>query len=144
MDRRKKQAIPDLTSRTIDEEHFTKSRDITVEIPEIIKFFFAKTPFANNLEFKYSICNDTNDENSDKTHYPVLANIHNNYFEINIGKNGYHRISFEKNNSETKTNLIPNFKPQIKNWQLPIVEKDDLIIEKNQKGPYIMMMINSD
>ena len=27
-------ALPDLLSRTIDEEHFTKSRDITVEIPE--------------------------------------------------------------------------------------------------------------
>ena len=27
-------ALPDLLSRTIDEEHFTKTRDITVEIPE--------------------------------------------------------------------------------------------------------------
>ena len=35
-------ALPDLLSRTIDEEHFTKTRDITVEIPENIKFFFAK------------------------------------------------------------------------------------------------------
>ena len=43
-------ALPDLLSRTIDEEHSTKSRKITVEIPENIKFFFAKTPFANNLE----------------------------------------------------------------------------------------------
>ena len=43
----------------------------------------------------------------DKTHYPVLANINNNYFEKNIDKNEYHRVSFEKNNSETKTNLIP-------------------------------------
>ena len=24
----------------------------------------------------------------------------------------------------------------MKNWQSPIVEKDNLIIEKNQKGPY--------
>ena len=39
-------ALPDLLSRTIDKEHFTKSRDITVEIPNNIKFFFAKTPFA--------------------------------------------------------------------------------------------------
>ena len=45
----KKLALPDLLSRTIDKEHFTKTRDITVEIPENIKFFFAKTPFANNL-----------------------------------------------------------------------------------------------
>ena len=69
-------ALPDLLSRTIDEEHFTKTRDITVEIPENIKFFFAKTPFANNLECKYSICNNTNNENTDRTHYPILANIH--------------------------------------------------------------------
>ena len=55
-------ALPDLLSRTIDEEHFTKTRDITVEIPENIKFFFAKTPFANNLECKYSTCNNTNDK----------------------------------------------------------------------------------
>ena len=45
-------ALPDLLSRTIDEEHFTKTRDITVEIPENIKFFFVKTPLTNNLEFK--------------------------------------------------------------------------------------------
>ena len=54
-------ALPDLLSRTKDEEHFTKTRDITVEIPENIKFFFAKTPFTKNLECKYSICNNTND-----------------------------------------------------------------------------------
>ena len=65
-----------------------------------------------------------------------MANIHNNYFEINIDKNEYHPISYEKYNTETKTNLIPKYKPKIKNWQSPIVEKDDLIIEKNQKGPY--------
>ena len=128
--------LPDLLSRTIDEEHFTKSRDITVEIPENIKIFFVKTPFANNLECKYSICNNTNDENSDITHYPVLANIHNNYFEVNIDENLYHPISFEKYNTESKTNLIPKHKPKTKNWKLPTVEQDDLIIEKNQKGPY--------
>ena len=129
-------ALPDLQSRTIEEEHFTKTRDITVEIPENIKFFFAKTPFTNNLECKYSICNNTNDKNTEKTHQPVLANIHNNYFEINIAKNEYHPTSYEKYNTETKTNLIPKYKPKTKNWQSPIVEKDDLISEKNQKGPY--------
>ena len=129
-------ALPDLLSRTLVEEHFTKTRDITVEIPENIKFFFAKTPFTNNLECKYSICNNTNDENTEKPHYPVLANIHNNYLEINIDKIEYHPISYEKCNTETKTNLIPKFKPKTKNWQSPIVEKDDLIIEKNQKGTY--------
>ena len=51
-------------------------------------------------------------------------------------KNEYHPISYEKYNTETKTNLIPKYKPKTKNWQSPIVEKDDLIIEKNQKGPY--------
>ena len=35
-------ALPDLLSRTIDEERFTKSRDITVETPENIKFFLQK------------------------------------------------------------------------------------------------------
>ena len=85
---------------------------------------------------KYSICNNTNDENTEKTHYPVLANIHNNYFEINIDKNEYHSISYEKYNIETKTILIPKYKPTTKSWQSLIVEKDDLIIEKNQKGPY--------
>ena len=129
-------ALPDLLSRTIDEEHFTKTRDITVEIPKNIKFFLAITQFTNNLECKYSICNNTNDENTESTHYPVLANIHNNYFEINIDKNEYHPISYEKYNTETKTNLIPKYKPKTKNWQSPIVEKDVLIIEKNQKRPY--------
>ena len=129
-------ALPDLLSRIIDEDHFTKTRDITVKKPENIKFFSAKTPFTNNLECKYSICSDTNDENTEKTHYPVLANIHNNYFELNIDKNEYHSISYEKYNTETKTNLIPKYKPKTKNWQSPIVEKDDLIIEKNQKGQY--------
>ena len=129
-------ALPDLLSRAIGEEHFTKTCDITVELPENIKFFFAKTPFANNLECKYSICNNTNDENTDRTHYPILANIHNNYFENNIDKNEYHPISYEKYHKETKTNLIPKYKPKIKNWHSPTVEKDDLIIEKNQKRPY--------
>ena len=129
-------ALPYLLSRTIDEEHFTKTREITVEIPENIKFFFAKTPFTNNLECKYSICNNTDEDSKEKTHYPVLANIHNNYFEINIDKNEYRPISYEKYNTETKTNLIPKYKPKTKNWRSPIVEKDDLIIEKNQKGPY--------
>ena len=32
--------------------------------------------------------------------------------------------------------MIPKYKPKIKNWQSSTVEKDDLIIEKNQKGPY--------
>ena len=107
-------ALPDLLSRTIDEEHFTKTRDITVEIPENIKFFFAKTPLANNLECKNSICNNTDEDNEEKTHYPVLANIHNNYFEINIDKNEYHPISYEKYNTETKTNLIPKCKQKNK------------------------------
>ena len=35
-------ALPDLLSRTIDEENFTKTRDITVEIQENIKFFSQK------------------------------------------------------------------------------------------------------
>ena len=107
-------ALADLLSRTKDEEHFTKTRDITVEIRENIKFFFAITPFANNLECKYSICNNTDEDNKEKTHYPVLANIHNNYFEINIDKNEYHPISYEKYNTETKTNLIPKYKPKTK------------------------------
>ena len=128
--------LSDLLSRTIDEEHFTKTRDITVEMQENINFFFAKTPFANNLECKYSICNNTDEDNKEKTHYPVLSNIHNNYFEINIDKNEYHPISNEKYNKETKTNLISKYKPKTKNWHSPIVEKDDLIIERNQKGPY--------
>ena len=101
-------ALPDLLSKTIDEEHFTKTRDITVELPENIKFFFAKTPFANNLECKYSICNNTNDENTDRTHYPILTNIHNNYFEINIDKkrispNIIRKVSQrDRNKSDTK------------------------------------------
>ena len=107
-------ALPDLLSRTRDKEHFTKTRDITVEIPENIKFFFAKIPFTNNLECKYSICNNANDDNTEKTHYPVLANIHKNYFEINIDKNEHHPISYEKYNTETKTNLIPKYKPKQK------------------------------
>ena len=32
--------------------------------------------------------------------------------------------------------MIPKYKPKIKNWQSPTIEKDDLIIKKNQKGPY--------
>ena len=35
-------ALPYLLSRTINEEQFTITRDITFEIPENIKFFFAK------------------------------------------------------------------------------------------------------
>ena len=35
-------ALPDFLSRTIDEENFTKSCDITVEIPEKINFFLQK------------------------------------------------------------------------------------------------------
>ena len=89
-----------------------------------------------NLECKYSICNNTNDESTEKTHYPVLANILNNYFEKNIDKNEYHPISYEKYNTDTKSNLIPKYKSKTKNWQSPIVEKDDFIIGKNQKGPY--------
>ena len=49
-------ALPDLLSRTINEEHFTKTRDITVEVPENFKFYFAKTRFGNNIECQYSIC----------------------------------------------------------------------------------------
>ena len=45
-------------------------------------------------------------------------------------------MSIENYNTKTKTNLIPKYKPKVKNWQSPIVEKDVLIIEKNQKGTY--------
>ena len=123
-------------SRKFDEEHFTIPRDTTVEIPDYIKFFLAKTPFANNIECKYSNCYNKNDEMSDRTHYPVLATIHNKNFKISIEKNEYHPISFEKHNKETKTNLIPKYKPKLKSWILRIIEKDNLKIEKNQKGPY--------
>ena len=58
-------ALPDLLSRTINEEQFTKTRDITVEIPENIKFFFAKTPFGNNIECQYSIYYNNNVEKTD-------------------------------------------------------------------------------
>ena len=107
-------ALSDLLSRTIDEEHFTKTRDITVEIQENIKLFFAEAPFTNNFNCKYSICNNTNDKNTEKTHYPVLANIHNNYFEINIDKNEYHPISYEKYNIETKKISSQNINPKQK------------------------------
>ena len=100
-------ALPDLLSRTINEEQFTKTRDITVEIPENIKFYFSKTPFGNNIECQYSICYNNNVEKTDQTHYPLLANIHNNFFEVNIDKNEYQPISYEKFKNETKTNLIP-------------------------------------
>ena len=129
-------ALPDLLSRTINEEQFTKTRDITVEIPENIEFYFAKTPFGNNIECQYSICYN-NVEKTDQTHYPFLTNIHNNFFEIDIDKNEYQPISYEKFKNETKTNLIPKYKPKIKNWNSPIIEKDDLIISKKQNGPYI-------
>ena len=129
-------ALPDLLSRTINEEQFTKTRDITVEIPENIKFYFAKTPFGTNIECQYSICYN-NVEKTDQTHYPLIANIHNNFFAINIDRNEYQPISYKKFKSETKTNLIPKYKPQIKNWNSPVIEKDDLIIPKNQNGPYI-------
>ena len=117
MDRRKKfsPSWPSQQNEQIDEENFTKTRELTVEIPENIKFFFAKTPFANNLECKYSICNTTNDENTDRTQYPILPNIHNNYFEIIIDKNEYPPILYEKYHKETKTFLIPKYKPEIKN-----------------------------
>ena len=39
-------ALPDLLSRTINEEQFTRTRVSTVEIPENIKIFFAKTPLV--------------------------------------------------------------------------------------------------
>ena len=50
--------LPDRLSRTINEENFTKTRDITVEFPENIKFSLAKTPFGNNIEqqYSYSLC----------------------------------------------------------------------------------------
>ena len=32
--------------------------------------------------------------------------------------------------------VIPKYKPKTKNWQSTIVEKDDLIIERNQKRHY--------
>ena len=57
---RKNLALQDLLSRTIIEDQFTKTRDITVEIPENIKFYFAKTPFGNNIECQYSICYNNN------------------------------------------------------------------------------------
>ena len=70
-------ALPDILSRTIDKKHFTISKNTTVKIPDNTKFLFAKTPSANNLERKYSICYNTKDENSDRTHYSVLANVDN-------------------------------------------------------------------
>ena len=73
-------ALPDLLRRTINEERFTKTRDITVEIPENIKFYFAKTLVGNNIEWQYSICYNNNVEKTDQTYYPLLANIHNIFF----------------------------------------------------------------
>ena len=130
-------ALPDLLSRTINEEQLTETRDITVEIPENIKFYFAKTPFGNNIECQYSIRYNNIEEKTDQTHYPLLSSIHNNFFKINIDKNDYQPISYEKYKNETKTNLIPKYKPKIKNWNSPIIVKYDLIISKNQNGPYI-------
>ena len=43
----------------------------------------------------------------------------------------------KKFRNETKTNLIPKNKPKTKNWNLPIIEKYDLVKSRNQKGPYI-------
>ena len=59
-------ALTDLLSRTINEEQFTKTRGITVEIPENIKFFYAKTPFGNNIECQYSTCYNNNAEKQTK------------------------------------------------------------------------------
>ena len=65
-------ALPDLLSRTNNEEKFTKTRDITVEIPENIKFFFAKTTFDNNIERQYNICYKNNVEKTDKHIIPYM------------------------------------------------------------------------
>ena len=44
--------------------------------------------------------------------------------------------SHTRNTTQKQKNLTPKYKPKTKNWQSPIVEKDDIIIERNQKGPY--------
>ena len=105
-------ALPDLLSRKVDEEHFTKPRDATVEIPDYNKFFLAKTPFANNLECKYSICYNKNDKKSDRTHYPVLAIIHNKYFEISIDKKN--TPQFHLKNTLRRRKQISKYKPKLK------------------------------
>ena len=60
------------------------------------KYFLAKTPFGNNVECQHSICYNNNDEKTDQDHYPLLANIHNNFLEINIDKNQYQPFFYTK------------------------------------------------
>ena len=42
-----------------------------------------------------------------------------------------------KNSKMERKQLLSKYKPKTKNWNLPIIGKNDLIISRTQKGPYI-------
>ena len=136
LDGRNKPNITRFTKQNIKRRKFSqKERDITVEVPDNVKFFFVKTTFGNNIEGNYSICYITNIETCEQTHYPLLANIHNSFWKIKIDKNKYQPLSYEKVTQETKTKLMPNCKPKLKYGTLPIIGKNDLDIAHSQKRP---------
>ena len=99
-------ALPDLFTRTNNEEQFTKTRDITVEIPENNKFFFARTPFGNNIESQYIICYNNNVEKTDK-HLLTLIITSLKSILTKINTNLYHmknsKMKQNKPNTEIKT-----------------------------------------
>ena len=76
-------ALPDKLSRNTPPELLT--RKTTVEIPQNVKFYLAKTETSPRLECKYAVKTDINQSQiNNLKHFPLYLDCQNNHYEIDL------------------------------------------------------------
>ena len=129
-------ALPDTLSRNTPPELLT--RKTTIEIPQNIKFYLAKSETSPRLECKYAVKTDI-DHSQIKNlhHFPLYLDCQNNHYEVDLfGTSTFKPIPYShwiKNNTQQKT-----IKQQPhKNENFPLIEKENLTDKINLSGPPI-------
>ena len=129
-------ALPHTLSRNTPPELLT--RKITVEIPQNIKFYFAKNETSPRLECKYAVRTDiVQSQINNLPHFPLYLDCQNNHYEVDLlGTSTFKPIPYShsiKNNTQQKTIKQQPHRTDT----FPLIEKENLTDKINLSGPPI-------
>ena len=127
-------ALPDTLSRNTPPDLLT--RKTTVEIPQNIKFYFAKDETSPRLECKYAVKTDVEQSQIDNLqHFPFYLDCQNDHYEVDLlGTSTFKPIpcsQWIKNNTQQKKIKQQPHKKDL----FPLIEKESLTNKINLSGP---------
>ena len=109
-------ALPDNLSRNTPPELLT--RKTTVEIPQNIKFFFAKDETSPRLQCKYAVKTDVEQPQiNNLQHFPLYLDCQDNHYEVDLlGTSTFKPIPYSswiKNNTQQKPHSKKQYKQKL-------------------------------